>query len=201
MSVVNAQKALQLLQLLEGLSGQPGVPLEMHVLWLRGPTVDKTPSKLRLSHILAGTSNDDEAFTDATGSNDHSWVVRQEGLAMRGRGVGELAAGVRSVTNVHCKGNDIPRFWLGMGFVISHEALHKGHFFTLCLSAVQIHVLLLKVYRLEVRNDMSSKVDVQPGQLLLEVTATVEDEDHIRACKAIGSLGEMMKHICDLQKP
>jgi hypothetical protein len=60
-------------------------------------------------------------------------------------------------------------------------------------------VLLLKVYRLEVRNDMSSKVDVQPGQLLLEVTATVEDEDHIRACKAIGEATLYGQHCFLLQ--
>lgn len=53
MSVVSAEKAPQLVQLLEGLSGQPGLRLLSHVLWLKGPIIDNVSPKIRLTRILA----------------------------------------------------------------------------------------------------------------------------------------------------
>lgn len=195
-SVVSADNAPQLLQLLEGLSGQPGLRLLAHVMWLKGPIIDKMPPKLQLTRSLICAPEKESSEVNTCGS----WTVRQEGLPMRGRGVSDLAATVRSVTLVYCNGSDVPKFWHGMGFSTSHEVLQDGHVFTLCLNGMRIKVLLAKLSRLQVCNDLSSKVEVQPGQLFLEVTAMVANEDHIPACKAIGSLGGLIRHICELQK-
>lgn len=55
-SVVGAEKAPHLLQLLEGLGGQSGLRLLAHVLWLKGPIIDKMSPKIQLTRILTQPS-------------------------------------------------------------------------------------------------------------------------------------------------
>ena len=59
------------------------------------------------------------------------WLVQHEGLPLRGRGVAELPAAVRTVTVAHCDGADVLAFWQAMGFWLDHEMIQEGHRFAL----------------------------------------------------------------------
>lgn len=49
-----------------------------------------------------------------------------------------------------------------------------------------LQVLLARVFRLGVRGDLSSRLEVQAGQLYLEVTAPAAEGEHSAPCEAIG---------------
>ncbi len=53
-----------------------------------------------------------------------------------------------------------------------------------CLCLLQ--VLLARVFRLGVRGDLSSRAEVQEGQLYLEVSAPAAEGEHAAPCQAIG---------------
>jgi len=51
-----------------------------------------------------------------------------------------------------------------------------------------MQVLVAKVFRLEVRNALDSKIAVAPGHMYVEVTARTAEGEHAPACQAIGAL-------------
>ncbi len=67
------------------------------------------------------------------------WLVRHEGLPLRGRGAADLPATVRSVTVAECSGQDLQAFWEGFGFKVVHELVQQGHRYVL-QQAVQLEV-------------------------------------------------------------
>lgn len=54
-------------------------------------------------------------------------------------------------------------------------------------------MLLARVFRLIVGGDLSSRTEVQSGQLYLEITAPAAEGEHADPCEAIGELSAQLR--------
>ena len=50
-----------------------------------------------------------------------------------------------------------------------------------------VQVLVAKVYRLDIRHTLDSKIELSPGMVYVEVTAKAGEGEHVEACEAIGT--------------
>jgi hypothetical protein len=86
------------------------------------------------------------------------WVVRHEGLALRGKGVADAPATIRTVTEAGCSGEAVLQFWASLGFGVDYElirigrgflVLHKQHEMQVCarcqcMCVAQVHGRMVK---------------------------------------------------------
>lgn len=72
------------------------------------------------------------------------WLIRHEGLPMRGAAAGRLPAAVREVSEAHCYTAAGPQFWEALGcrraYVLlkkgnEYRCVHAGHLLRVCARA------------------------------------------------------------------
>lgn len=67
-------------------------------------------------------------------------MVRHEGLPVRGKGVTELPASVRSVAETALSVGDARLFWQGLGFQVHLEMVRTGCSWSLCWASHSLQV-------------------------------------------------------------
>lgn len=70
----------------------------------------------------------------------HRWIVRHEGLPLRGKGAADLPAAVRAVNTAECSGEDVLAFWQAMGYRLDHELMQEGHLYVVSSRGVHLQV-------------------------------------------------------------
>eukprot|EP00884_Botryococcus_braunii_P003476 jgi/Botrbrau1/13129/Bobra.0187s0084.1 len=185
-------------ELLTGLAGQSGTPLHLHEVVMRMHREGGQAEVRLLRNVAAEEKLHPDPLDPASA---HTWLVRHEGLPVRGKGLAELPASVRSVVEVGFSGGDVRLFWGGLGFFLNHELVKKGFSWSVPWGSHTLQVRLVKVQRLKEQGLLESVEQLSVLHGFLDITGKATDDSYAAVALAIGSLGEALEPYVTLRKP
>jgi hypothetical protein len=195
-----------LLERLARISGEAPEQMRQLEVVLAGPAYIRGQSapELRLINHLELTPAQKQAQQAAAGSGSEKlseqrrserWTVRHEGLPSRGKGISELPATLRAVTDSACEGCDVLGFWRALGFVHAYSLIREGARYRCWVEGQALRVWVVRVMK-----GNGAGEEVAPGCWYVEAVAKPAEGQHAQGAAAIGALGKLLAPLVVLQK-